>query len=604
MPDTLRNEVNATPRTLPGVKTVAGPIYAGYGKSAIIPAATEFLYLRELAHRMADSGFPVRTSIGQNIGKEEVQQAYELHVAATIGNLAAFGPASQLRVLGELVRFVEFHQDVTGNEGVLMTAIQSTWPFASPSLAYRALKVWRKYVPETGISANHRTYAYDEATRTLGVFLPEELKTISGLEATLALISRIQDLQKTVGAGGRGDGSKPDFKSGDSGSWTGTPGDSRSLEGIVKGLTDPGTDYSSGQRPAGSTTGIGQSGRVFNSGGTGSLDSLENWADAALGKGALDFGGGSVKAGTDLSSIGGGGIEDLLGRSGPKPVGAHSLGKGIGTDPLSGDGPFSSSFIGSPNNDHQEIMDIHDKKGTFEALKSAGIVTMGVGAGYVAGPSWGLGLIVVSAGFKLTEYAAREISRVDANIRADEKAQDKADQQKADAEKERIAKEKAEKDKKAAEAAKDVKSLPDAPSVGVETLPPAPPAPPPKGSSGAFDDDPYGGGGSHPSWQRLDQVPVDDIGTGGVGPKWLNAMPIGDWGGGGGPKWLALPIGDDQGGGTPKSSFAAVLAQVGGPGLQSFCVQTGARTMTLVGTVKLYDDGSVRDAGAFQAFVR
>ena len=86
---------------------------------------------------------------------------------------------------------------------------------------------------------------------------------------------------------------------------------------------------------------------------------------------------------------------------------------------------------------------------------------------------------------------------------------------------------------------------------------------------------------------RLDQIPVDDSVGGGVGPKWL----------------ASLPVGDGSGGGRPNSAFATFMLTAAGPGLQSLCIKTSDRTMLLLGMPKLANDGSVADAGILAALL-
>ena len=221
------------------------------------------------------------------------------------------------------------------------------------------------------------------------------------------------------------------------------------------------------------------------------------------------------------------------------------------------------------------------------------------GTGGISAPAGFLllagGLAIAAIGLSLVEDAGidREIAKEerDAARTAAGKAAEKAVADKEAADKAAAEKEAADKAKAAAEKAKG------------GTTPPPPEDPKKKGESG-LPVDPYGTGGGNPAWGRLDQIPVDDSVGGGVGPKWLNALPVDDGGGGVGPKWLAsLPVGDGSGGGRPNSAFATFMLTAAGPGLQSLCIKTSDRTMLLLGMPKLANDGSVADAGILAALL-
>src|SRR2546427_10143506 len=79
-------------RTLPGMQTAAGAIFVGYTKAAIVPVATEFMFVRELAWRVIDPRYPVGTSLGYHVGTAEVAEVYQAQAASLIGNFIVLSP--------------------------------------------------------------------------------------------------------------------------------------------------------------------------------------------------------------------------------------------------------------------------------------------------------------------------------------------------------------------------------------------------------------------------------------------------------------------------------------------------------------------------------
>jgi len=61
-------------RTLPGVLTAVGPIFVGTAKAAVVPLSIEFMFVRELAWRVLDPDYPVRTSLGSYVEADETQE--------------------------------------------------------------------------------------------------------------------------------------------------------------------------------------------------------------------------------------------------------------------------------------------------------------------------------------------------------------------------------------------------------------------------------------------------------------------------------------------------------------------------------------------------
>lgn len=572
------------PKDLLAVMTATGPMYFGYARAEAIPTALCFMAIRELAHKAFDPTFAARTVIGTELTGDEAAQRSRDYAAAAIGTFATLGPYGQGRFIAELVRYIGHHGDATGLEGVLITAIQSAWPHLTPAWAVALVDVWHRFVISSKYADRYPVVAFDERTRRLRVFAPSEL---TALRPETALPRKFAEAAEGafVGAG------RPDYRGpASAGAWI--PKDRSDTDHYFDGLNERGFDW----RAPG-----GWNGRSDRSGGMGGgigsepeQPSGRDWHSGSPQPGDRPGGGGIP----GVSELGAG--RGLFDRGNPfKDQGALAGLYGPGKAFREG-GPFSEAFIGRPGPYGPEAFDGYDMEGkakgksevaSLENFIAGSTISLGgvLFGGGIATKNPGLiviGALVVFGGYLIHEDAKDKKMSAERDL-ADAKRQQELDKEAREAaqkEKEKEEQEKKEAEKKALEEQKkkEEKEKRKKPS--------------PKKTEAGLYPDPYGDGGGGVNWSGLSRLPVGDD-NGGVGPLWLEALPSED-GEGIGPTRNFLPT-DDSGGGTPRpnSVFPFTSIAVGGPGLASLTLTTGASTTMILGMPKLRSNGGISDPG-------
>lgn len=576
---------------LPGMVASSGPIYLGYRRVEAVPTALAFMGIRELAHKSVDKAFEARTVVANSLSGKEAAARSTDYAVSVIGTFAAVGPFTQGRLMAELLRYIGFHQDATGLEGVLTSFIQSAWQHLTPSMAVQVIEIWRHFVDRSAYAREHPILAYDERTKRLKVFAPGELAT---MDPRASLQRKLAQAAENVFVGG----GKPDFRGGGpNGGWKAR--DAQDTDHFFEGFFGSPTDWNSpGGWDGNTNTPWGRGRNPMDAGGSGP-----------------DYRSGAPQPG-DRPGEQSGGLPGIPGFDGGGSIFDQSnpFNQGNPFNQFTGPGkafreggPFSEGFIGRPGPYGPEAFDGYDDEGKAQAKSkiagyevSGGIALLGIGAttvvGGLLGPlgPWGVagGFVLIGLGGAAMLHGSETIREAEKEL-ADAKRQQQLEKEQRDAEREK--EKEREKQKQLEQQEKDKKKD--------QKPPPKDDKPKPKkeGEAGIYPD-PYGDGGGV-NWSGLSQLPVDD-GGGGVGPKWLNALPTDD-GQGVGPTMNYLPADDGTSGGRPRpnSVVSFVAPSIAGPGMESLIIRTSKSTAALIGMPKLRSDGSIADAGVLAGVV-